>query len=380
MRKRIIYNKSHGMRLSNFDYNLPRELIAQEPMKPRDHSRLLILDRNSGDIEHKKFYNIVKYFKKGDVLVMNNSRVFPARLIGKRKESGGKVEVFLLRLYRPHRSRDVALQRLYCDAGGEAWQCLIGAKRIKEELVVLFEQGLKGEVVKNNMDGTYEVSFNKKGKAMMKVVEKVGQTPLPPYIKRVDIRKQKTDSRNYQTVYADKNKIGSVAAPTAGFHFTPELIQKLKVKGVQIEYITLHVGLGTFAPVKTDDITKHKMHAEFVEIDKDVLKRIIKAKKEKRRIIAVGTTSVRTLEAVFSEIVNRKSEIEDYQGWVDIFIYPGYKFKVADAMITNFHLPKSTLLMLVSAMAGKENIDKAYKSAINKGYRFYSYGDAMFIS
>jgi len=368
------------MRLSNFDYNLPRELIAQEPMKPRDHSRLLILDRNSGDIEHKKFYNIVKYFKKGDVLVMNNSRVFPARLIGKRKESGGKVEVFLLRLYRPHRSRDVALQRLYCDAGGEAWQCLIGAKRIKEELVVLFEQGLKGEVVKNNMDGTYEVSFNKKGKAMMKVVEKVGQTPLPPYIKRVDIRKQKTDSRNYQTVYADKNKIGSVAAPTAGFHFTPELIQKLKVKGVQIEYITLHVGLGTFAPVKTDDITKHKMHAEFVEIDKDVLKRIIKAKKEKRRIIAVGTTSVRTLEAVFSEIVNRKSEIEDYQGWVDIFIYPGYKFKVADAMITNFHLPKSTLLMLVSAMAGKENIDKAYKSAINKGYRFYSYGDAMFIS
>jgi len=231
----------------------------------------------------------------------------------------------------------------------------------------------------------------------MKVVEKIGQTPLPPYIKR-DVKGRDAlqcvstfDKNNYQTVYADVDKIGSVAAPTAGFHFTPELLKKIKNKGVQIEYITLHVGLGTFAPVKTDNITKHKMHAEFVEVEKNVLERIRKAKKEKRRIIAVGTTSVRTLEAVFQKITNNKSQINSkfqipnsknrtFQEFVNIFIYPGYKFKMVDAMITNFHLPKSTLLMLVSAMAGKNNIDKAYKEAIKKKYRFYSYGDAMFIS
>ena len=370
------------MRLSDFDYNLPRELIAQEPMKPRDHSRLLILDKQSGELEHKKFYNIIDYLKKGDVLVMNNSRVFPARIIGKRKESGGKVEIFLL---RPHR-RDAPVGRL--KNRKEVWQCLIGARRVKEGLVVEFEQGLEGKVVKNNQDGTYEINFNKQEKAMMKVVEKIGQTPLPPYIKRItneELKIKNNDKNSYQTVYADVDKIGSVAAPTAGFHFTPELLKKIKDKGVRIEYVTLHVGLGTFAPVKMDDITKHKMHAEFVEVDKNVLKRIIKAKKEKRRIIAVGTTSVRTLEAVASQFsifnfqFSNNFQFKSYKGFVNIFIYPGYKFKIVDAMITNFHLPKSTLIMLVSAMAGKENIDRAYQEAIKRKYRFYSYGDAMFI-
>ncbi|MCK5212196.1 tRNA preQ1(34) S-adenosylmethionine ribosyltransferase-isomerase QueA [Candidatus Parcubacteria bacterium] len=392
------------MRLSDFNYNLPRELIAQEPIKPRDHSRLLILDKQSGKIEHKKFYNIIDYLKKGDVLVMNNSKVFPARLIGKRKESGGKVEVFLLRSLSP---RPPLLDK----RGGEkkceeVWQCLVGGRRVRAGLQIEFDKNLEGELKKDNKDSTWEIEFNLSNKEMMKVVEKIGQTPLPPYIKRIKneelynapgVKINNNDKNNYQTVYADEKKIGSVAAPTAGFHFTPELLRKIKAKGVQIEYITLHVGLGTFAPVKTDDISKHKMHAEFVEIDKDVLKRIIKAKKEKQRIIAVGTTSVRTLEAVFRKITNYKLQIikcplgtnkfqiansknQTFQEFVNIFIYPGYKFKIVDAMITNFHLPKSTLLMLVSAMACKDNIDKAYKEAIKKKYRFYSYGDAMFIS
>ena len=375
MKKKGICNKFHGMKLSAFDYNLPKELIAQEPMKPRDHSRLLILDKKTGKIEHKKFYNIIEYFKKGDVLVMNNSKVFPARLIGKRKNTGGKVEVFLLKKIKD-----------------KTWQCLVGGRRARAGLEIEFNKKLKCILKKDNKDSTWEVEFNLNNKEMMQVIEKIGKVPLPPYIKRVDSRKQITDSRNYQTVYADENKIGSVAAPTAGFHFTPELIKKLKKKGVQIEYITLHVGLGTFAPVKTDDITKHKMHAEYVEIEKDVLKRIIKAKKEKRRIVAVGTTSVRTLEAVASQfsIFTRQASTSNFQflnnfqfknfkKFVNIFIYPGYKFKIVDAMITNFHLPKSTLLMLVSAMAGQDNIKKAYKEAIKKKYRFYSYGDAMFI-
>ncbi|MCD4761378.1 tRNA preQ1(34) S-adenosylmethionine ribosyltransferase-isomerase QueA [bacterium] len=373
------------MKLSEFDYNLPKNLIAQEPMKPRDHSRLLILDKQNGKLEHKKFYNIIEYFKKGDVLVMNNSKVFPARLIGKRKESGGKVEVFLLR----SRGRDVALQRLHTKA--EVWQCLIGGRRIKEGLVVEFEQGLEGKVIKNNQDGTYKVEFNMTEKKMMQVVEKIGQTPLPPYIKRIrnqESRIKNQDKISYQTVYADESKIGSVAAPTAGFHFTPKLIQKLKDKGVRIEYITLHVGLGTFAPVKTDDITKHKMHAEFVEASAETIAKIYLAKHEGRRVIAVGTTSVRTLEAIASQfsifnfqfsITEFNKQFKNFNKFVNIFIYPGYKFKIVDAMITNFHLPKSTLLILVSAMAGKENIKKAYKGAIKLKYRFYSYGDSMFI-
>lgn len=376
------------MKLKDFDYNLPKNLIAQKPIKPRDHSRLLVMRKATPPfakggaafkMEHKHFYDIVDFFNKGDVLVLNNSKVFPARLIGKKKETGGAIEVFLHRKIR-----------------GNLWQCLLGGHGRKEGLEIKFERGLECKIFKNNNDGTWDVKFNisvgsrqvKDEKQMMEIVNKIGKTPLPPYIDRKsDVGNRlpagkagMSDKKNYQTVYADDKKTGSVAAPTAGFHFTQRLIKKLKAKGVQFEYITLHVGLGTFAPVKVDDITKHKMHAECVEVKKSVMKRIIKAKKEKRRIIAVGTTSVRTLEAI---VVKRG--LATFRGakplneWVDIFIYPGYKFQVVDAMITNFHLPKSTLLMLVSAFAGKDNIDKAYKEAIKNKYRFYSYGDAMFI-
>ena len=358
----------------DFDYNLPKNLIAQEPIKPRDHSRLLVLKKKSilkatrrrvaFKMEHKHFYDIVDYVKKGDVLVLNNSKVFPARLIGEKKETGGKIEVFLHKKIR-----------------GNLWQCLLGGRGAKEGLEIKLGRGLECEVLKNNNDGTWEIKFNKRGKEMMEIVHKIGKMPLPPYIDRKsDFGNRISDKKDYQTVYADDNKIGSVAAPTAGFHFTPALIKKLKAKGAQFEYITLHVGLGTFSPVKVDDITKHKMHSELVEVKKDVIKRIIKAKKEKRRIIAIGTTSVRTLEGLVAEQLGKPlSQISNFKLPISTFIYPGYKFKVVDAMITNFHLPKSTLLMLVSAFAGKDNIDKAYKEAVKNKYRFYSYGDAMFI-
>ncbi|MDP3042884.1 MAG: tRNA preQ1(34) S-adenosylmethionine ribosyltransferase-isomerase QueA [bacterium] len=361
------------LHLKDFDYNLPKELIAQRPVKPRDHSRLLALDKKTGEIKHKHFYDIVDYLNKGDVLVLNNSKVFPARLIGKKAGIGGKIEVFLLKRIR-----------------GALWQCLLGGHGGKEGLEVEFGLGLRCEIVKNNNDGTWEARFNKSGKSLMDTVGRIGYTPLPPYIKQItnhksQIPKQANDKINYQTVYADDKKVGSVAAPTAGFHFTPELIKKLKAKGARIEYITLHVGLGTFAPVKADDITKHKMHAEWVEVKNSVIKKVIKAKQEGRRVIAVGTTSVRTLEAAAFQITNsklqipNKLQIQNYKFKTDIFIYSGYEFKIVDAMITNFHLPKSTLLMLVSAFAGKKNIDKAYKIAIKNKYRFYSYGDAMLI-
>lgn len=363
------------MKLRDFNYALPKNLIAQEPVKPRDQSRLLILDRITGEIKHKHFYNIIDYLKPGDVLVLNNTKVMRARLIGKKAATGGKIEVFLLRKIK---------------AG--VWQCLIGGKGRKEDLQVSFKGGLKGKIIKNNNDGTWQVKFNKSGPEFMNIVERIGVVPLPPYIKRPAysasrrIRAGKQESNNYQTVYADETKVGSVAAPTAGFHFTKKLINQLKKKGVQFEYVTLQVGLGTFAPVKTDDITRHKMHAEWIEVGKKTLKNIIQAKSQGRRIIAVGTTSVRTLESAFSSDVVF-SRMADYFAWTNIFIYPGYRFKVVDAMITNFHLPKSTLLMLVSAFAcaersrstGRNKIIKAYGKAIRKKYRFYSYGDAMLI-
>lgn len=350
------------MKLKDFDYELPKNLIAQKPISPRDQSRLLILRKSTGKIEHKHFYDITDYLNKGDVLVVNNTKVMAARLMGKRAETGGKVEVFLLRKLESN-----------------AWQCLVGGKKRKENLRVEFGKNLKAEIIKNNLDGTWNVKFNCRGANFMKLVEKIGRVPLPPYIKRG--HNLRSDQNNYQTVYADDKKIGSVAAPTAGFHFTPALLKRLKNKGVRIEYVALRVGLGTFAPVKADDITKHKMHAEYVEVDKKILANIIKAKNEGRRIIAVGTTSVRTLESLFNKKALRvkNCELRDYFFWTDIFIYPGYKFKIVDAMITNFHLPKSTLLMLVSALAGRNKIIKAYREAIKKKYRFYSYGDAMLI-
>jgi S-adenosylmethionine:tRNA ribosyltransferase-isomerase len=353
------------MKLEDFDYQLPKNLIAQEPAKPRDHSRLLLLSKEMGKIEHKHFFDLVDYLRKGDVLVLNNSKVMPARLLGNKKSTDGKIEIFLLK-------------KIFAQEK-EIWQCLIGGRGAKPFLEIEFKEKLECRVIKNNQDGTWEVEFNKIGKEFMSKVEKIGLMPLPPYIKR-DV-KEKSDTGNYQTVYASDKKIGSVAAPTAGFHFTDALLKKLKKKGVYIEYITLHVGLGTFAPVKVNNIKKHKMHAEWAEADEEVVSRICLAKLEGRRVIAVGTTSARTLESIANKflIPSTRNKIQNYSGWTDIFIYPGYKFKIVDAIITNFHLPKSTLLMLVSALAGKENIARAYQEAVKKEYRFYSYGDAMFI-
>jgi S-adenosylmethionine:tRNA ribosyltransferase-isomerase len=363
-------------KLKDYDYDLPAELIATEPAKKRDHSRLLVLDKKSGKMEHKHFYDIVDYLQAGDVLVMNNSKVIPARLIGKKQGSGGRVEVFL-------HKKNVGTRRAAYPR--TVWEVLIGAKNIKPDQVIEFEKNLIATVIKNNEDGTWQVAFNYPENEFIKIIEEIGEVPLPPYIKKEKRKEVNDDKRSYQTVYADDSKPGSVAAPTAGLHFNEELLQKLKTKGVETEYITLHVGLGTFAPVKTDDIRKHKMHEEYVEIEATTIEHIISAKREGRRMIAVGTTSARTLEAL-AEILdfrlqklNLKSKICDFSGWVNIFIYPGYEFKVVDAMITNFHLPKSSLIMLVSALAGKDNIDNAYREAIKEKYRFYSYGDGMFI-
>jgi S-adenosylmethionine:tRNA ribosyltransferase-isomerase len=391
-------------KLSDFDYDLPDDLIATHPAEPRDHSRLLALDKKTGKIEHKHFYDIIDYLEAGDVLVLNNSKVIPARLMATKKETGGKVEVLL------HKK-----------LAENIWQCLLGGK-VHEGLNLEFaethpasrgashpsqEGNLSAEALKNNHDGTWDLKFNKSGAALMKAIEKNGQMPLPPYI--VKQREKESSSRNlgekslkvcaaekssrdsssslgmtkrgndvsdYQTVFASDKKSGSVAAPTAGLHFTPELLKKIKDKGVKIIEITLYVGMGTFAPVKTEDISKHKMHAEWVEISKSSIINLQSSIKKNKRIIAVGTTSCRSLEACFG---NLPSKGKDFKAWVDIFITPGYKFKIVDALITNFHLPKSTLLMLVSALAGKKNIDRAYAEAIKKKYRFYSYGDAMLI-
>ncbi len=357
-------------KLSDFNFNLPEELIATEPAQPRDHSRLLVLDKKIGEIEHKHFYDIVDYLNDGDVLVLNNSKVIPARLMARKADTGGRIEILL------HKK-----------ASDNIWQCLIGGK-VKENSKLLL-LSLEAEVLKNNNDGTWDVKFDKSGTELMKAIEKLGEMPLPPYIVKQRERKKTlpgsehrtiplqegNDKDSYQTVYADDKKSGSVAAPTAGLHFTPELLEKIKNKGVKILEITLYVGMGTFAPVKTENILEHKMHAEWVEIDQSTISNLQSAIENKKRIIAVGTTSARSLESCWSNL----PKDEDFKSWVDIFITPGYKFKIVDAMITNFHLPKSTLLMLVSALAGKENIDKAYQEAIKEKYRFYSYGDAMFI-
>ena len=340
--------------LSDFDYNLPLELIAQTPVNPRDAAKLLIVDKTHKKLEHKKFSDIVDYLENGDVLVVNDSKVFPARLFGHKKNTGGAVEVFL------HKK-----------ISENTWECLLGG-RVSEGLVIELAPKFEATIRTNNQDGTWQVEFNKMGTSFFSAVSKIGHLPLPPYIKRP--KDQKEDKRNYQTVYAASGKIGSVAAPTAGLHFTPRLLDKIKAKGIIIERVTLHVGLGTFSPVKTENILNHKMHSEFAEIDKATIKRLKKAKAQGRRIIAVGTTSARTLESW-----GQAGFPDKYSTLTDIFIYPGYKFKVVNALITNFHLPKSTLLMLVSALAGKDFMFKAYQEAINGSYRFFSYGDAMFI-
>jgi len=362
-------------KVKDFDYNLPPELIAQKQSEPRDHSRLLVLNKKNGQVEHQHFYDLVDYLRPDDLLVLNNSKVFPARLIGQKAETGGGVEVFLNK-----KIDDKAGDENGRKIGGHLWECLIGG-RVREGLIIEFavgktRSGLRAEIMKNNNDGTWQVKFNLTGAKFWSAINKIGLVPLPPYIKRDD--KINSDKRNYQTVYAAAHKVGSVAAPTAGLHFTKQLLKKMKAKGVKIVAVTLHVGLGTFAPVKTEKITEHKMHSEWAEINAKTIGEIRAAKKAGRRIIAVGTTSCRTLESAdFGKLETAGKKRVSF--WTDIFIYPGYKFKIVDALITNFHLPKSTLLMLVSALAGKKAIESAYREAISRKYRFFSYGDSMFI-
>jgi len=366
------------LKTKDFFYHLPLELIAQKAIQPRDSARLLVLDKKNKKIQHRHFFEIIDFLQAGDLLVLNNSKVFPARLIGKKELTGGKIEVFL------HQQKET-----------DIWECLIGG-RVKVDGSIIFSAKLKGMVIQNNNDGTWLVKFNLKSRNFFQEINRFGKVPLPPYIKRS--KNLNEDKKNYQTVFADDKKIGSVAAPTAGLHFTKNLLKKIKSKGVKIEFITLHVGLGTFSPVKTNNIKEHKMHSEFLEITAKTLKVLESTKNFGGRVIAVGTTSCRALEAAelnFKILHNIKTENRDITDnkksrkiiaggqnlsfWTDIFIYPGYKFKVVDALITNFHLPESTLLMLVSALAGKNLILKAYQEAISKKYRFFSYGDAMFI-
>ncbi|MFZ4631960.1 MAG: tRNA preQ1(34) S-adenosylmethionine ribosyltransferase-isomerase QueA [Patescibacteria group bacterium] len=345
--------------VSDFDYNLPSELIAQKPVRPRDHSRLLLLNKKTGEINHQHFYNIIDYLKKGDLLVLNNSKVFPARLHGYKKETGGAIEIFLHKKLLENN-----------------WECLLKGK-VKEGLIITLTKNLEAEVNKNNNDGTWQVAFSLSGEKFWSAINKIGEVPLPPYIKRET--QKASDKNNYQTVFAAKNKVGSAAAPTAGLHMTNSLLKKIKAKGVKVVELTLHVGMGTFAPMKTEKISEHIMHSEFVEISAETLKAVLDTKKNHGRVIPVGTTSCRSLESVDWKKIIRNKKVAPESFWTDIFIHPGYKFKVVNALITNFHLPKSTLLMLVSSLAGEVSIKKAYLDAVNHKYRFFSYGDAMFI-
>ncbi len=339
------------MTTEDFDFDLPKELIAQTPLEKRDSSKMLILDKKSGEITHKHFKDVLDYIEKGDTLVLNDTKVIPARLYGIKEETGAAIEILMLK-----------------DEGNDIWQCLARpAKRIKEGTVVKFTDKLKAECIEIKEDGIRNFKLIYDG-ILYEILDELGEMPLPPYI-----HEKLKDKDRYQTVYA-KNP-GSAAAPTAGLHFTKELLEKAKAKGINVAYITLHVGLGTFRPVSVDDVTKHKMHSEFYSMSKNVADLLNETKKNGHKIISVGTTTTRTLET----IINLHGTFKECSGFTDIFIYPGYKFKAIDNLITNFHLPKSTLVMLVSALAGKENIMKAYNEAINKKYRFFSFGDSMFI-
>ena len=340
------------MKTDDFDYYLPEELIAQTPLAKRDNSKLMILNRKNGEIKHEVFHNIINYLNKGDVLVLNDTKVMPARLIGEKEDTKAVIEVLLLKNIKDN-----------------TWEVLVKpAKRIKVGTVVTFGNGeLKATCNKIGEEGIREVTFSYNG-IFYEILDKLGVMPLPPYIKE-----KLQDKNRYQTVYA-KN-IGSSAAPTAGLHFTKELLKEIENKGIKICYITLHVGLGTFRPVNVEDVTKHKMHSEFYQMSEEVANTLNKAKENKQRIIAVGTTSTRTLET----IMTKYGKFVKTSGWTDIFIYPGYNFKAIDAQITNFHLPKSTLIMLVSAFSTKEIILKAYEEAVKNKYRFFSFGDSMFI-
>ncbi|APH13605.1 tRNA ribosyltransferase-isomerase [Clostridium sporogenes] len=340
------------MKVKDFDFYLPEELIAQHPMEKRDEARLLVLDKKTGEIEDKIFKDILDYLTPNDCLVLNNTRVLPARLIGSKEETGGKMEFLLLK----RKEKDV-------------WETLVKpGKRAQIGARFIFGNGeLRAEVIGIGEEGSRIVKFYYEG-IFEEILDQLGQMPLPPYIKE-----KLDDKEMYQTVYSKEE--GSAAAPTAGLHFTEELLEKIKEKGVKLAFLTLHVGLGTFRPVKVEDIQEHIMHSEFYKMDKETAKTINTTREKGGRVIAVGTTSCRTLET----IGDIEGKVKEQSGWTDIFIYPGYEYKVVDALITNFHLPQSTLLMLVSALAGRDNIMNAYNMAVEKEYRFFSFGDAMFI-
>ncbi|MBQ3331436.1 MAG: tRNA preQ1(34) S-adenosylmethionine ribosyltransferase-isomerase QueA [Ruminococcus sp.] len=340
------------MKTSDFYYDLPQEQIAQTPIEPRDHSRMMVLHRDSDEIEHKHFYDIIDYLSEGDCLIVNDSRVIPARIYGYKEDTGAKIEFLLLK-----------------QISGNRWETLVKpGKKAKIGAKFVFGDGLlKAEVVDIVDDGNRIVELNCEDN-IYATLDRIGQMPLPPYI-----TEKLEDQERYQTVYS--HELGSAAAPTAGLHFTHELLDKIRAKGVNIGYVTLHVGLGTFRPVKVDDVTKHKMHSEHYEVPAETAELIRKTKESGKRVIAVGTTSCRTLESVAAEY----GEITACDGYTDIFIYPGFTFKVLDGLITNFHLPESTLIMLVSAFYGYEKTMKAYEVAVKEKYRFFSFGDAMAI-
>ncbi|MBR1416614.1 MAG: tRNA preQ1(34) S-adenosylmethionine ribosyltransferase-isomerase QueA [Bacilli bacterium] len=340
------------MNINDFDYYLPEDKIAQTPLKNRSDSKLLVLDRKTKEINHEVFYNIINYLNKGDVLVLNNTKVIPARLIGEKEDTHAHIELLLLK-----------------DLGDNKWECLSRPqKRLHINTIVSFGNGiLKARIDEIFDEGIVNVTLIYDG-ILVEILDKLGEMPLPPYI-----HEKLNDKNRYQTVYAKVE--GSAAAPTAGLHFTTDLLEKLKQKGVTITFVTLHVGLGTFRPVQEENILDHKMHSEYYEMSKETSNILNLAKKEKRRIISVGTTSCRTLETIYGKY----NEFKECAGTTDIFIYPGYEFKAIDGLITNFHLPKSTLIMLVSAFASKDIILNAYKEAIKNDYRFFSFGDAMFI-
>jgi len=338
---------------SDFYFDLPEELIAQDPLEDRSSSRLLVLDKNTGDVEHHTFRDVLDYLQEGDCLVINNTKVIPARLMGEREGTGASIEVLLLK----RKENDI-------------WETLVKpGKKAKPGTKISFGNGLLvGEVIDIVEEGNRLIQFQYEG-IFEEILDQLGQMPLPPYITH-----QLQDKNRYQTVYAKHD--GSAAAPTAGLHFTPELLEQVRAKGVEIAEVTLHVGLGTFRPVKEDNLLNHHMHSEFYNIEQSEADKINKAKAQGKRVISVGTTSTRTLESAADE----SGMLKACSGWTEIFIYPGYQFKVIDGLITNFHLPESTLVMLVSALAGREHVLAAYAKAVEERYRFFSFGDAMFIA
>ncbi|MFL0267862.1 tRNA preQ1(34) S-adenosylmethionine ribosyltransferase-isomerase QueA [Candidatus Clostridium radicumherbarum] len=341
------------MEVKDFYFDLPEELIAQHPIEKRDESRLMVVDKNTGEIHHKIFKDIIDYLNPGDCLVLNDTRVMPARLIGSKQGSGGKIELLLLRRININ-----------------TYETLVKPGK-KAKIGTIFEFGngeLKAEIIDIGKEGNRIVKFTYEG-IFEEVLDRLGQMPLPPYIKE-----KLVDKERYQTVYS--REVGSAAAPTAGLHFTEELLGKLREKGVNLAFVTLHVGLGTFRPVKSDKVEEHTMHSEYYVMNKETAEVINKAKESGKRVIAVGTTSNRTLETIADE----NGRVREQSGWTDIFIYPGYKFKIVDALITNFHLPESTLIMLVSAFSSRDIIMKAYNEAVENKYRFFSFGDAMFLN